>query len=102
MAFEQYRSAALEKRRKREKEYEEYLAKKMGEEEDKRQKKYGFSLYNLKDHLKEDYDGTSLPNMGLDTMREGKIYTPEPPNSNHGKMFQLFECSPSSCYRRPY
>ena len=86
MAFQQYNSAAVAERERRQKEYEKYLAKKMSKKEDERQKKYGFSLYNLKDHLKEDYDGTSLPDMGVDTMREGKIYTYEPPNSNDGKM----------------
>ena len=80
MAFEQYRSAALEKRRKKEKEYEEYLAKKMGEEEDKRQKKYGFMLEppnvipNYMDAPAKKGEG----NLGVDTIREGKIYTPEP------------------------
>ena len=87
MAFQQYNSAALKERTRKQLEYEEYLAKKMSEEEDKRQKKYGFSLYNLKDHLQEDYDPkTSLGNRDQYEKRTGSIYKDESPNSNDGKM----------------
>lgn len=86
MAFTQYNSAAVADRERRQKEYEKYLAKKMSEEEDKRQEKYAFIL-NSPDVI-ENYDPkTSLQNMGRDTMREGSIYSKdESPNSNDGKM----------------
>ena len=80
MAFQQYNSAAFNERRKKEQEYEEYLAKKMSEEEDKRQKKYGFMLEppnvipNYMDAPAKKGEG----NLGVDTIREGKIFTPEP------------------------
>ena len=80
MAFQQYNSAALKERRRRQQEYEEYLAKKMSEEEDKRQKKYGFMLEppnvipNYMDAPAKKGEG----NLGVDTIREGKIFTPEP------------------------
>ena len=80
MAFTQYNSAAFNERRKREQEYEEQLAKKMSEEEDKRQKKYGFMLEppnvipNYMDAPAKKGEG----NLGVDTIREGKIFTPEP------------------------
>lgn len=80
MAFTQYNSAAFNERRKKEQEYEEQLAKKMSEEEDKRQKKYGFMLEppnvipNYMDAPAKKGEG----NLGVDTIREGKIYTPEP------------------------
>ena len=80
MAFSQYNSAAFNERRKREQEYEEQLAKKMSEEEDKRQKKYGFMLEppnvipNYMDAPAKKGEG----NLGVDTIREGKIFTPEP------------------------
>ena len=80
MAFQQYNSAALKERRRRQQEYEEYLAKKMSVEEDKRQKKYGFMLEppnvipNYMDAPAKKGEG----NLGVDTIREGKIFTPEP------------------------
>ena len=80
MAFQQYNSAALKERTRRQQEYEEYLAKKMSEEEDKRQKKYGFMLEppnvipNYMDAPAKKGEG----NLGVDTIREGKIFTPEP------------------------
>lgn len=84
MAFQQYNSAAYKKRQE---EYEKRLAEKMSKREDKRQKRDGFSLYNLKAHLKEDYDPkTSMGNRGQYEKRTGSIYKDESPNSNDGKM----------------
>ena len=77
MAFQQYNSLAYKKQQE---EYEKHLAKKMSEEEDKRQKKYGFMLEppnvipNYMDAPAKKGEG----NLGVDTIREGKIYTPEP------------------------
>jgi len=80
MAFQQYNSAAYKKRQE---EYEKRLAEKISRREDKRQKRDGFSLYNLKDHLKEDYDPkTSMGNRGQDKKRTGSIYTDEPPGDD--------------------
>ena len=87
MAFQQYNSAALKERSRREKEYEEYLAKKMSEEEDKRQKKYGFILDSP--NVIENYDPKTSGegNFGQNEKRIGSIYNKdESPNSNDGKM----------------
>ena len=80
MAFQQYNSAAFNERRKKEQEYEEYLAKKMSEEEDKRQKKYGFMLEppNVIPNYMDAPSKKGEGNLGVDTIREGKIFTPEP------------------------
>lgn len=87
MAFTQYNSAAFNERRKREQEYEEYLAKKMSEEEDERQKK-SFSLDspNVIPNYIDAPTKKGEGNLGQDKTRTGKIYTYEPPNSNDGKM----------------
>ena len=87
MAFTQYNSAAFNERRKREQEYEEQLAKKMSEEEDKLQKKYGFMLDSP--NVIENYDPKTSGegNFGQNEKRIGSIYNKdESPNSNDGKM----------------
>ena len=87
MAFTQYNSVAFNERRKREQEYEEQLAKKMSEEEDKRQKKYGFILDSP--NVIENYDPKTSGegNFGQNEKRIGSIYNKdESPNSNDGKM----------------
>ena len=87
MAFTQYNSVAFNERRKREQEYEEHLAKKMSEEEDKRQKKYGFILDSP--NVIENYDPKTSGegNFGQNEKRIGSIYNKdESPNSNDGKM----------------
>lgn len=80
MAFQQYNSTALKERRRKQQEYEEYLAKKMSEEEDKRQKKYGFMLEppNVIPNYMDAPANKGEGNLAVDTIREGKIYTPEP------------------------
>ena len=80
MAFQQYNSAAYKKKQA---EYEKRLAEKIkgdNKREDERQKKYGFMLEppnvipNYMDAPAKKGEG----NLGVDTIREGKIYTPEP------------------------